>query len=151
MSGLAAALRKGREGERALPLRPEEQGNPMHPPSARILIVASLLAVTSAAQARGPATARAAGPVVVPSRIEFVAMGAVPARRPEHGLLVLDLPGMESADAALAMAQNWRQRLGGGTPLICWLRSADRLASADAVAALSQSEAPPCSRILVPH
>ena len=112
---------------------------------------ASILATACAAQARSPNAAKAAEAVAVPSRVEFVAMGAVPARRPEHGLLVLDLQGMESADSALAMAQHWRQRLDGSRPLICWLRSADRTASANAVAALTQSEAPPCSRILVPN
>jgi hypothetical protein len=150
MSGLAGAPRMGREGKRSLP-PPEEQGSPMHSPSARIVFVASILATACAAQARSPNAAKAAEAVAVPSRVEFVAMGAAPARRPEHGLLVLDLQGMESPDSALAMAQHWRQRLDGSRPLICWLRSADRTASADAVAALTQSEAPPCSRILVPN
>lgn len=125
----------------------------MPSPTVRTLAAAAAaaLAAACAAQARSPAAPLRSEAVPVPSRVEFVALGPAPARRPDQGLLVLDLQGLESADSALAMALHWRQRIGGGPSLICWLRSADRTASADAVAALTQSESPPCTRILVPN
>lgn len=90
-------------------------------------------------------------PVVVPSRIEFVSSARPPARRPDQGLLVLDLVALESAEAALELAQSWRRRQSAGRELICWLRAPVQADLLDALGALTQTEAPPCSRILVPR
>lgn len=85
------------------------------------------------------------------SRVEFVRAGPPPARRPEQGLLVLDLGGLESAEAALTLAQQWRQRQAPHVALICWLQAPSRGEAAEAMGVLLQADAPPCSRILVPR
>ncbi len=105
----------------------------------------------SSAATSSPVAGAAAAPAAVLSRIEFVAASRPPARRPEGGLLVLDLAGLESGDAALQVAQGCRRRYGAGGELTCWLHAARRTELLDALGALTQTEAPPCTRILVPR
>lgn len=116
--------------------------------------IATLAAGTAAAQPApsavvwSPASLPGAAAALA-SRVEFVRAGTAPARRPEQGLLVLDLSGLESAEAALTLAQQWRQRQGPHVSLICWLQSPSRSEATEAVGVLLQAEAPPCSRVLV--
>jgi hypothetical protein len=118
--------------------------------AARIASVTVALIVLGAAPGLAGAASRSIGAAMT-SSIEFVAVRAAPAPRPAEGLIVLDLEGLESADAALALAEGWRQRHGGGRPLICWLLAPTRARAAEALGVLTRAEAPPCTRILVPR
>lgn len=118
-------------------LAPPRRADPS-PPSAPPPVAAGMQAAPAAPQA-------------TPSRVEFVATMRPPARRPDAGLLVLDLEGLESPEAAVTMAENWRQRQGAGSELTCWLHTPHRTAAAEALAALTQADPPPCNRILVPR
>lgn len=80
--------------------------------------VAALMAAPMAALVAAHIVALAAVPEFVAaaaSSIEFFAVRAAPARRADEGLIVLDLEGLESHDAALALAAGWRQRHGDDT------------------------------------
>lgn len=135
--------------------------HPDHPnrraPLARLCLgacIGALAAGTAAAQPAPSAVAWSPGSLpgaaaALASRVEFVRAGSAPARRPEQGLLVLDLGGLESAEAALTLAQQWRQRQGPQASLICWLQAPSRNEAAEAMGALLQADAPPCSRVLV--
>jgi hypothetical protein len=139
------------------PACPRTARSPRRQPARRAVLAAFATALAAPAPSvlAGPALPVAAGagpgaPAAVLSRIEFVAASRPPARRPDGGLLVLDLDGLESADAALQLALGWRRRHGTAGVLICWLQAARRKDLHDALGALTQTEAPPCTRILVP-
>jgi hypothetical protein len=139
------------------PACPRTARSPRLQPARRAVLAAfaAALAGPSPFALAGPALPAAASvapaaPAAALSRIEFVAASRPPARRPDGGLLVLDLDGLESGDAALQLALGWRRRHGAGGMLICWLQAARRKDLHDALGALTQTEAPPCTRILVP-
>lgn len=108
--------------------------------------LAMTMAVAVAAGLAG--TAPAAG-TERPTRIEFVEARGAPAPKPDRGLLVLDLAGLESPEAARLLAQAWRQLHGAAPDLTCWLQGPSRDEAAQALAELTQATPPPCSRILV--
>jgi hypothetical protein len=117
---------------------------------ARIASLTVALIALGAAPGLAGAASRPIGAAMT-SSIEFVAVRAMPSRRPAEGSIVLDLEGLESADAALALAEGWRQLHGGERPLICWLLGPTRARTAEALGVLTRAEAPPCTRILVPR
>lgn len=118
---------------------------------ARLSTVVAAVALGMPAAAAPPLAGVVFAPGVAPPRVEFVASPSPPTRRPDEGLLVLDLEALESADAALELARSWRKRTGATLEVICWLRASSRGLAADAVGALTTAESPPCTRILVPR
>jgi hypothetical protein len=104
---------------------------------------------SSGARVMWSAATLPAAAATLASAVEFVASRKPPTPRPEQGLLVLHLEALESADAALTLALQWRQRFGPEPALICWLDAPRREQAAEALATLLNDDARPCTRILL--
>lgn len=112
-----------------------------------MLVAAAIQPGASHAEGR-PAPAGAAG-----ARIEFVATPAWPALRGRApaGVLVIDVEGLESAEAAGTLAQSWRQRLGAAAAIDCWLRPGAGTRSASLLAEVAHVLVEQgCNRVRVP-
>ncbi len=103
-----------------------------------------------------PATVCLAGLLAAPARaesppafIEFVPPQAAREQRPDPqaGVFVLDLDGLESADAAQTLVDAWRSRRLGSEPTVCWLRGRHRDELLIAARRLTQGSAPTCDRV----
>jgi hypothetical protein len=121
-----------------------------HATAAFTVLVALGLTPPAGAQ---PITAKpvAAKSVAAPATRVVFFDGPPAARQPEQGVLVLNLHGLDSAEAALTMAQHWRRKLGGTTRLTCWLQGGTRGETADALGALLHADTPSCDLIQVPR
>jgi hypothetical protein len=100
-----------------------------------------------------PAPPAAKAPPVAPApaaaprgSIHFVSDPPWEALRARMGqdVLVLDLEGLESLDAAVALAEHWRNRHGSAPELDCWLRKTTAEAELQAASALAGAG---CTRV----
>jgi len=86
-----------------------------------------------------------------PAFIEFVSpqVARIQAPRPQEGVFVLDLDGLESAQAAQDLVDSWHGRRSGARLPACWLRGRHRDELLIAARQLTQGPAPTCGQVLL--
>lgn len=107
--------------------------------SLRLLPAVAGVALAAGLPARGEA----------PARIEFVDPQAVRAQapHPQAGIFVLDLEGLESAEAAQDLVDTWRLRHPQAAAAACWLRGPHRQDLLVAAGLLTRGPQPTCHRV----